>query len=371
MRLEGLPTAAFGKCVGADDGFRVLWASSGFPEEARRALGDIAKGFGLKGDGGDTVYAACYALWPLRASQGWVAARLRDAGKDSFGRPHTLAIDAVFVPADDVSTATGFLQPVAWPRGDWSERQRLAVSLPPPDDLLLLRMREKVDVPHRPSVLRAFHRSYFTSFDVEIDSAGDLVRPHGGQAGDVMPTQRLVGRASDVRSHAVPRRRGLQRWGASAIAFCLGASVGFCWHAWSVSEMMRLHEVALHKIEKERDDELAKVGAAGRELKDREREISELSSQLNEVRDDLQDARDDAEREESFVRVSEEYGVRNTGELRRVLGIGADRQHVDDAPAANMWRALDDAESALGDAKRLWQKVMPREKPVEAPRVPQ
>ena len=319
MRLEGLPTAAFGKCIGADDGFRVLWASSGFPEEARRALGDIAKGFGLKGDGGDTVYAACYALWPLRASQGWVAVRLRDAGKDSFGRPHTLAIDAVFVPADDVSTATGFLQPVAWPRGDWSERQSQAVSLPPPDDLLLRRMREKVHVPHRPSVLRAFHRSYFTSFDVEIDSAGDLVRPHGGQAGDVMPTQRLVGRASDVRSRAVPRRRGLQRWGASAIAFCLGASVGFCWHAWSVSEMKRLHEVALHKIEKDRkdrDDELAK---AGRDLEDREREISEL---LNKVLDVLQDARDDAD-------------------------------------------------SALGDATRRLQKLMPREKPVEAPRVPQ
>jgi hypothetical protein len=100
--------------------YRVLIHSLDFPPTAVSALASLGRSFGWRpvGDGNagpGRRFESCFALWP--APGGTLVARLLDDGADEHGRPHTLRIEAAWVP--DPATPTllaGCLSPAAWPQ---------------------------------------------------------------------------------------------------------------------------------------------------------------------------------------------------------------------------------------------------------------
>lgn len=364
MSPQGLPAAAFGKSASGDDGFRILWSSPGFPEEARRVLGDMAKSFGLKGDGGEAPYAPCYALWPTRTPEGWVAARLRDAGKDSFGRPHTLRIDAVYVPHEDLAVASGFLQSSAWPSGDWQEASAAVTSLPAGDDALFQRVTRDWQSSRRPSILRAFHRAYTSSFDIDLDSAGDVVRrrqePRGAAPVEANPPQTKPGTSLHRSPRPSPEGTLMRSLTSVVAGLAVGAAIAYGWHVWSTSEVARRHEEALRSLASDRDAERAKAEEAAQRQARLEQDNKKLTIQIEEAREGIQT-------ENTFARVASAYGIGNAAELRQVLEQIPGVRQGDNSPEVRFPRLMNDMESLLNDMQRNWKRLQtPAAQPVPA-----
>lgn len=363
MSPQGLPAAAFGKSSSGDDGFRILWSSPGFPEEARRVLGDMAKSFGLKGDGGEAPYAPCYALWPTRTPAGWVAARLRDAGKDSFGRPHTLRIDAVYVPHEDLAVASGFLQSSAWPSGDWQEASAAVTSLPAGDDALFQRVTRDWQSSRRPSILRAFHRSYTSNFDIDLDSAGDVVRrrqePRGAAPVEATSPQTKPGTSLHRSPRPSPEGTLMRSLTSVVAGLTVGAAITYGWHVWSTNEVARRHEEALRSLAADRDAERAKAEEAAQRQARLEQDNRKLTIQVEEAREGIQT-------ENTFARVASAYGIGNAAELRQVLEQVPGVRRGDNSPDVRFPRLMNDMESLLRDMQRTWKLRTPAARPVPA-----
>lgn len=363
MSPQGLPAAAFGKSASGDDGFRILWSSPEFPEEARRVLGDMARSFGLKGDGGEAPYAPCYALWPTRTPEGWVAARLRDAGKDSFGRPHTLRIDAVYVPHEDLAVASGFLQSSAWPSGDWQEASAAVTSLPAGDDALFQRVTRDWQSSRRPSILRAFHRSYTSSFDIDLDSAGDVVRrrqePRGAAPVEANPPQTKPGTSLHRSPRPSPEGTLMRSLTSVVAGLAVGAAIAYGWHVWSTNEVARRHEEALRSLASDRDAERAKAEEAAQRQARLEQDNKKLTIQVEEAREGIQT-------ENTFARVASAYGIGNAAELRQVLEQVPGVRQGDNSPDVRFPRLMNDMESLLRDMQRTWKLRTPAARPVPA-----
>lgn len=356
MSPQGLPTAAFGKSASGDDGFRILWSSPGFPEEARRVLGEMARSFGLKGDGGEAPYAPCYALWPTRMPGGWVAARLRDAGKDSFGRPHTLRIDAVYVPDEDLAVATGFLQSSAWQSGDWPELSAAVTSLPASDDALFQRVTRDWQSSSRPSILRAFHRSYTSSFDIELDSGGDVVRRREEVRGpppfEVNRPQPEPGRSSHPSPRPRPEGTAMRSLASVVIAFAAGAAIAYGWHVWSTKEVAKRHEESLRSVAEARDAERANAEESAQRQARLEQDNKKLAIEVEETREAVQ-------AENGFARVASDYGIGNGAELRQRLKSIPSVSQGDNSPENRFPRLMTDMQSLLNDMQRSWRQLQP------------
>lgn len=346
----GLPTAAYGKAADRGDGFGVLWSRADFPDEARRALGDIAKAFGLKGNGGENQYAPCFALWPIRVPAGWIAARLWDAGADTIDRPHTLRIDAVFVAGEDSGEATGLLRPDVWPDGEWTEK--CSVALPGQDLQVADGIASAWKGEGRPKVLRVFHKWYTSGFDVDLDRAGEVLRcrePNarktgGGETG-------AGGSRGGGGSNG-----GVRPAGGSTVTraismigmLVLGALLGLGWHTVQVTNIQQRHEATLADVASERD-------AARAQADQSEQRQSRLEQQVRGLQQEVADARDARRADESFVQVAGDFGIGNAVELRQTLEQVRGRLPPDKSPERRLPRLMNDIESVIQDWKRTWE----------------
>jgi hypothetical protein len=345
----GLPTAAYGKDADRGDGFGVLWSRADFPDEARRALGDIAKAFGLKGDGGENQYAPCFALWPIHVPAGCIAARLWDAGADVIGRPHTLRIDAVFVAGADAVGATGLLRPDVWPDGEWTEK--CSVTLPGQDLQVADGITSAWKGKSPPKVLRAFHKWYTSGFDIDLDRAGEVVRcrkPNvrktGGSETSVVESRGGGGSTGGVR----PRGSSTMTQAISMIGMLvLGGLLGLGWHTVQMTNMQRRHEATLANVASERD-------AARAQADQSEQRQSRLEQQVRGLQQEVADARDARRADESFVQVAGDFGIGNAVELRQALEQVRGRLPPDKSPERRLPKLMNDMESVIQDLKRTW-----------------
>lgn len=344
-----LPTAAYGKDADRGDGFGVLWSRADFPDEARRALGDIAKAFGLKGDGRESHYAPCFALWPIRIPAGWIAARLCDAGADAIGRPHTLRIDAVFVEGGDVGEVVGLLRPDVWPDGEWHEN--CLIKLPGQDTEVADGIASVWKGEDRPRVLRAFHKWYTSGFDVDLDPAGRVVRcrmSDFGRTGGSKTGAFVSRRASVSTGYLSPRGGSTVTRAVSMIGMiALGTLLGLAWHAVQMTNIQQRHEAILAGVASERD-------AARAEAEQSRQRESRLEHQVRGFQQEVADARDARRADESFVRVTGEYGIGNAVELRQLLEQVRGRLPPDKSPETRLPRLMNDMESVIQDLKRTW-----------------
>lgn len=334
---RGLPTALFGKSEESGDGFGILWMRDDFPEEGRIALVEIAKAFGLKGSKGSECYPPCFALWPTRGGTGWVAARLRDAGQDSLGRPHTLRIEALHVADKDVAIAANFLNPHTWPSGEWDE---IATRTPLPtvrNDKLMDAIREGSQGIDMPSVLRAYHNAYTSRFQIRLDRNGDVVaRP-----------ERTSGK--QAAAGATPPQRGLS-WKLLRVfvPFAAGALLTLAWHSIQVESLRSNSE-----LEKER------VAAEGRRDAESERaERKRLETELKRTKAELQDSEESRKRGSAFSDAAAEYGIENTRDLRKRLAGAGLSQPKEDMPQKNT-RLIEEMKSILDDLKATMSSGRP------------
>ncbi len=356
MSDQGLPTAAFGKAAGQGDGFGVLWSRSDFPDGARQALGDIARAFGLRGDGGDGEYPPCFALWPIRSPVGWVAVRLRDAGNDAIGRPHTLRIDAVFVEGDDLALAAGLLKANAWPEGDWDEATAFFSTMPTPDHATADVILGVWNGETCPTVLRACHTWYTSGFDVNLDTDGSVLRCRqrpslGTQAGVKRPRAVYDG-GGTVRGRGRDKRSTMKQAFSILVAASLGAAAAFGWHLVETGKLQQEHEAVASRLASERDDARTRADDAQQRQSRLEKEMKSLSLEL-------QDLRNSSQAEKSFESVAKDFHLHNAHELREALKQIRPGQHRDESPQKRVPRILDDMESLLRDLRQTWINVHP------------
>ena len=111
--------------------YGILHAGSGFPQEAEKALEQMARGVEWKSDGEAESYPPCFALWPT--GSGVMAIRIRDVHRDDRGRPHAIRIEAAYIEdraiLDDPGHLAGLLDDSAWPPGGWDWTKTDAVEL--------------------------------------------------------------------------------------------------------------------------------------------------------------------------------------------------------------------------------------------------
>ena len=356
----GLPTAAYGKDASRGDGFGVLWSRPDFPEEARRTLSDVAKAFGLKGDGGENQYAPSFALWPIGSPVGWIAARLWDAGADAIGRPHTLRIDAVFVEGADAGEATGLLRPDGWPDGEWTEK--CSVTVPGGDLQVAGEITSAWKGEGRPRVLRAFHKWYTSGFDVDLDSAGRIVRCRESR----------VAKAGNTEAEASRPRRGRRLTGGvkprgSAVTRAilmigmlgLGASLGLGWHIVQTRDIRLRHEANLADAALERD-------AARARAEQSEQRESRLEQRVRSLEQEASDARDARRSDERFAQVASDFGIGNAVDLRRSLEQSRGPLPPDATPDRRLLRLINDMESVIQDLRRTWEATQRSPAPLKS-----
>ena len=326
---RGLPTALFGKSEESGDGFGILWMRDDFPEEGRIALVEIAKAFGLKGSKGSECYPPCFALWPTRGGTGWVAARLRDAGQDSLGRPHTLRIEALHVADKDVAIAAGFLDPHTWPSAEWDE---IATRTPLPtarDDKLLEAIREGSQGIEMPSVLRAYHNAYTSRFQIRLDRNGDVVaRP-----------ERTFGKQAPAGA-VPPQRRFPWKLLRVFVPFAAGALLTLAWHSFQMKHLRSNSE-----LEKQR---VAAEGQLASESEKKERE--QLKNELKRTADELQVTKESRKRDSDFFNAAKDYGIGNTRDLRKTLDRAGIPHPKEDIPTRDT-RLIEDMKSMLDELK--------------------
>lgn len=346
----GLPTAAFGKDADRGDEFVVLWSRADFPDEARRALVAISKAFGLQGNGGESRYSPCFAIWPVSVPTGWVAARLRDAGGDAIGRSHTLHIDAVFVESEALGSAAGLLWPDAWPDGDWTET--CSITLPDRDpqvaDAIALRWKGQ----GRPKVLKASHNWYTSGFDVELDSTGRVVRPRESNVREKGGSEATAGKSHrrDGSTGAVSPRRGPTLTQVISLIgmLVLGVLFGLGWHTLQIRAMQRRYDVRFADVISDRDAAQARAEQSGQLQSQLERRVKSLEQEVAY-------ARNARRSDESFVLVAKDFNIHNVFELRQALEQLLGRMPPDRSPELRLSRMIDEMESVIQDWKRTWK----------------
>jgi len=178
MGKQRLPAAVFGKSEESNDQFKLLWCDHDFPDIAQQALDALRSGFQFKGSRENARYKPCYAIWPTKDNQGWIAARFLDAGEDSLGRPHTLRIEAVYLGASDLADAALYLSPENWPTPDTFLSPGTATfDANFSEQELLERLLANAGGQRRPSVFRVFEdSSSYGGFQIVIDEHARTIR---------------------------------------------------------------------------------------------------------------------------------------------------------------------------------------------------
>lgn len=178
MGKQRLPAAVFGKSEESKDQFKLLWCDHDFPDIAKQALEAVRSGFQFKGSRENTRYKPCYAIWPTKDNQGWIAARFLDAGEDSLGRPHTLRIEAVYLGSVALADAALFLSSENWPTPDTFLSPGAATfDANFSEQVLLEKLLANAGEQGRPSVFRIFEdSSSFGGFQIVIDDHARTIR---------------------------------------------------------------------------------------------------------------------------------------------------------------------------------------------------
>lgn len=126
------PVAVYGKALGeAGRGrdFALLEVPPEFPSSAAAELERIGRLLSWRSGAAAERCDPCFALWPLPpeetgpgsakgvASTAALAIRMLDAGRDDWGRPHTLRLEAAYLPPGifDAVERRSLLQAAAWP----------------------------------------------------------------------------------------------------------------------------------------------------------------------------------------------------------------------------------------------------------------
>jgi hypothetical protein len=126
------PACVFGKTDNANltrTTYRILYRHKDFSEEALRIFNQVRKSFNWR-CGGTQQFDPCYAYWPIGPFNGPCTAptagnpvesstglsfRFLDMGRDNFGRPHTLRMEAVLVAGDSWESTRIYIGSASWP----------------------------------------------------------------------------------------------------------------------------------------------------------------------------------------------------------------------------------------------------------------
>lgn len=323
MVLTSIPAAAYGKSAEGRDEYGILWTQQGFSGVAQQSLRNLSRAYQFLGGGGSSEihYPDCFALWPVE-NGGWIAARLRDAGRDSLGRPHTLRIDAVFIEANvamaERSRLLGFLEPDGWPN-DTFDPQVTIRSLPAAVSTRLAEnLADFQPATSTATVLRAFSDRTFDkqvrhSFQTVLDGNGELVRRQssitGSTAGTAAASSRdTQNRAASQTSKPMSRELGRSRrllgtLMTSVIALLVGTGGGFVWQKARSDKAIRDLQVELASREDQHQ----------RELADKQRVAQESYDSL------LAQAKQMKQAEESFKALAADFGFTNVADLETEL----------------------------------------------------
>jgi len=320
MTATSLPTVAYGKAADGPDEYGILWTHQAFPPAGQQAIRKLARSYQLLGDGSDASYPDCFALWPIGTGGNWLAARLRDAGCDSLGRPHTLRIDAVYVDmslTDDHAMLFRFLEPEAWPSDSFDDSRAPFSSLTAVASARVMEsLLELNPVTSTRSILRAFHNHCTSNFDVVLDSQGCAVnRRPSTESTSRSPSEMAL--PVSASSHCVksPQHRAANRFGggimrwlatngltlcvgtvAGGLTLCVGTVAGCFWQK-SHSDRDHRTEIARHE--------------------QHNRELSDQKRQVQEERDTLRRQMHRMEQDgKSFKAVAAEYGFTNVFDLQ-------------------------------------------------------
>ena len=326
MTVISLPTAAYGKAPDGQDEYGVLWTQTGFIDAAQQTLRKLARAYQFLGhrDGGDNRYPDCYALWPVEVGGdggGWLAARLRDAGRDTLGRPHTLRIDAVFINESATTRnraeLLGFLEATAWPPDSFEVSHTSFNSLPTTASPVVSRSVADFDpATSTQTILRAFH-SHGTNnrFDIVLDAEGLPASGHlatntvaniqaRGNPEDASNAATIRG-VTDTGFSPIERPRGgiFRLLATSVMALGIGIIAGFFWHKSQSNLALQNLQADLARREQQHEQE--------------------LSEQLRESQDAydivLAQTRQLKEAGESFKELAAEYGFTNVSDLESEL----------------------------------------------------
>jgi hypothetical protein len=321
MVEEALPAAAYGKATKGRDEYSILWTQPGFTDPAQLSLRKLARAYQFLGGnrGSDACYPDCFALWPLDSDGGWLAARLRDAGRDSLDRMHTLRIDAVFVPASvaaqDRSRLLGFLERGGWPN-DTFEAHICVRGLPSAASTeVASSLAEFQPAQSTSAVLRAFHSQAKHSFDTVLDAKGLLVsgqsvavdRREGMATANTrddrvgtIPTTR---KPETVAYEPLPSRNLLRTFMTIAVALLVGTSAGFFWQKTKSDPIVASLQEKLLRTEEQHQRELDVQQRAAKESYD------SLLAQARQMKDS----------EESFRALAADFGFTNVSDLEAEL----------------------------------------------------
>lgn len=334
MQDPGLPTALFGKAADSGDNFRILWSRDDFPESARPSLHAMARAFGLQGSGGSDSYPTCYALWPVQDGNRWVAARLRDGGTDTLGRPHTLRIEAVFIAESAAAPPVSLLEPSAWPGGEWTESTIVTCGSGGDSTIPARRLEEAAGGAGRFSVLRVFHETYTSSFDIELDANGDV---------------RSSRFKTSVQDSRVPRnpssRKSTMRFLIATVVGCaLGGAVASLWHNIDRRGTEQRHQAALTRAVEEYE-------AAQSRADEEEARRIRLEKENNGLRIAAQAARDMSRTEDTFQGVAKTFGFSNARALQYALESLPNRAPVRRSAEERVQLLIDQLQSVIDDLR--------------------
>ncbi len=305
VTTRAFPAACYGR--GGDgpssshDSYRVLGHSPDFPSAAVRALEELAGSVQWSGGGSAERYSDCFALWPLdEPEQGLLLARLSDAGRDEWGRPHALRVEVVFVEACAASRApeelAALLSPDAWPSANWPGPPEVLRLTPVDRPSRLAKVLTQIapTVGRLPRTLVVAHAHFRAQgFDLQVDAEGQPLRPSSPQSLGVPQTRSRTSSAADRRSGK------WLGWLLTALLVIAVACLGGWGHTHRRCQELQEKCEGLERMHDQKSDELQT-----RLRKEAEQQQAAQAAH-KETLDQLQDARDELDRLRSQVRAYE------------------------------------------------------------------